>query len=290
MMRSALADELEALLPTLEEDPAALVRAALIVAKIEFPHLDPAPTLDRLEKLGDRAALRLSALSDAPIRRRLEELRQLLYDEERFAGNRLHYGDFRNSLLNVVVDRRLGIPISLGLVYAHVARRAGLEIFGVSFPGHFLLRVPDDAGNESGEPIIIDPFNAGRVMDEDGCRSLLERQAGDGAEFDRALLLPCTARQWLSRMLNNLKRTYVEQRSFPHARIVSELLYLVEPAFGTGLRDRGLLAYHLDDFPAALRDLEQYLRLRNWREDDRDERDRVQEHVKTLRGRVASLN
>src|SRR5262245_8183657 len=286
MTTSALAAELQAVL---DSDPIDLASAALIVAKIEYPKLDAQLTLNALDGLGERAGARLASLGDVSVRRRLAELSRLLYREEGFAGNRAHYGDFRNSLLNVVVARRLGIPISLALVYTEVANRCGIEVFGVSFPGHFLLRVPDDAGREGG-PIILDPFNGGREMQESDCRELLERQIGETAAFNDSLLAPCTQRQWLARMLNNLKRTYVEQRSFPQARLVTDLLQLVEPSFGTGLRDRGLLAYHLDDFPSALRDLEQYLRLKSWHESDRDERDRVAEHVKTLRGRVASLN
>jgi regulator of sirC expression with transglutaminase-like and TPR domain len=103
--------------------------------------------------------------------------------------------------------------------------------------------------------------------------------------FSPALLSPCTARQWLARMLNNLKRTYVQLRSFPQARIVADLLHTVEPRFGTDLRDRGLLAYHLDDYPSALRDLERYLRLKSWMSEEREEHERVTEHR-----RIASVH
>jgi regulator of sirC expression with transglutaminase-like and TPR domain len=286
MMVERLSAELAALLDARTLD---LARAALVVAKIEYPQLDPAPTLNRLDALGARAEERLTALCNAPIIDRVVELNRLLFDEERFEGNRRHYGDFRNSLLNVVLERRTGIPISLAVVYIEVARRSGLDVFGVSFPGHFLLRVPNDAGNESG-PIIIDPFDRGRRLDDRACRGLLQQHVGAEASFDRTLLDACTSRQILGRMLNNLKRTYVELRSYPHARAVTELLLTVGPAFGSDLRDRGLIAYHLDDYPAALSDLERYLRLHTWQDTDRDERSRVLEHVKALRGRVAGLN
>jgi regulator of sirC expression with transglutaminase-like and TPR domain len=150
--------------------------------------------------------------------------------------------------------------------------------------------VPNDAGDETGGPIVLDPFEGGRRLTEEDCRDLLRRHVGDDAEYDRTLVDSCSPRQILARMLNNLKRTYVELRSYPHARAVTELLLSVGPSFGSDLRDRGLIAYHLDDYPSALRDLEQYLRLRSWQEDDREERDRVAEHVKALRGRIAGLN
>jgi regulator of sirC expression with transglutaminase-like and TPR domain len=273
----------------LEERTLDLARAALVVAKIEYPSLDPGPTLGLLDELGARAEQRLSGLATAPVSDRIAALNTLLFDEEQFVGNRQHYGDFRNSLLNVVLQRRTGIPISLAVVYIEVARRAGLEVFGVSFPGHFLLRVPSDAADDNG-PLILDPFNAGRRLDDRACRALLHQHVGEDAAFDRSLLDSCTSRQIIGRMLNNLKRTYVELRSYPHARAVTELLLTVGPAFGSDLRDRGLIAYHLDDYPAALRDLERYLRLHTWQDADRDERDRVVEHVKALRGRVAGLN
>ena len=245
--------------------------------------------MNRLDELGERAAARLAGLPRAGVADGVAVLNRLLFDEEHFAGNRRHFGDFRNSLLNVVLERRTGIPISLAVVYMEVARRAGLEVFGVSFPGHFLLRVPADAGDDGG-PLILDPFEGGRRRDVRACRALLHQHVGDDASFDRSLLDSCAPRQILSRMLNNLKRTYVEHRSYPHARAVTELLLTVGPAFGSDLRDRGLIAYHLDDYPSALRDLERYLRLRTWQDADRDERDRVAEHVKALRGRVAGLN
>ena len=286
MRTERLSSELGVLLEARTLD---LARAALIVAKVEYPQLDPNPTLNVLDELGARAEERLLGLTNARVIDRVAELNRLLFEVERFEGNRRHYGDFRNSLLNVVLERRTGIPISLAVVYIEVARRAGLEVFGVSFPGHFLLRIPNDAGDESG-PIILDPFDGGRRLDDRACRALLHQHVGEDAAFDRTLLDSCTSRQILGRMLNNLKRTYVELRSYPHARAVTELLLTVGPAFGSDLRDRGLIAYHLDDYPSALRDLERYLRLHTWQDDDRDERERVVEHIKTLRGRVAGLN
>ena len=109
--------------------------------------------------------------------------------------------------------------------------------------------------------------------------------------LDRGLLRPCSPRHMLARMLNNLKRTYVELRSFPQARLTTEMLLVVDPTLIVELRDRGLLNYHLDDFPAALRDLEAYLRLSSQSDSvDRDERNQIWEHVKNLRRRVAGMN
>ena len=285
-----LTAELQALLHT---EPLDLARASLTIARLEYPALDPRPSLDELDRLGALAATRLSRVSGTSVRARVEALNGLLFDTERFAGNQDHYDDYRNSFLNAVLERRLGIPITLALVYMEVARRAGLTVRGISFPGHFLMRV--DAASPDADDLILDPFGGGAELDADDCRRLLARHLGPGASdmetaVDPALLRPCSPRQMLARMLNNLKRTYVDLRSFPQARRVAGLLLVVDPRLLSELRDRGLLAYHLDDFPAALRDLEEYLRLTSSVDSEDEERQQLVEHVKTLRRRVAGMN
>ena len=280
-----LAEELQSVLG---EEPIDLARAALVVAKLEYPQLDPQPSLDELARLGDRARERLGRLRPRTGRDGITALNQVLFEEERFAGNRAHYDDFRNSLLNVVLQRRLGIPITLGLVYMDVARQAGVRVAGIAFPGHFLLAATPDPGRET---VVLDPFSGGVELDDDACRALLANRVGAEAPYDRMLLQPCTSRQLIARILNNLKRTYVELRSFPQARCASHLLLSADPTLLSELRDRGLLAYHLDDYGPALRDLEDYLRLHVWTdEEDKEERQQIWEHVKNLKRRVAGLN
>jgi regulator of sirC expression with transglutaminase-like and TPR domain len=284
---TALRTEFHALL---SHEPIDLTRAVLAMARVEYPSLDAEPTLAVLDDLGRRAAERLTPLDRAPVRARIAALNHLLFDEARFSGNRTCYADFRNSLLNDVVARRLGIPISLAVVYMHVARRAGLEVLGVSFPGHFLMTVPGDAGDDGRAPVVLDPFDGGAELDERACRRLFVRHAGADAAFAPSLLRPCTGRALVTRMLSNLKRAYVDARSFPQALAVTELLLAAVPSDTPQLRDRGLLAYHLDDDVAALRDLEDYIRLRLWTDHDREERDQIRDHIRTLRRRVATLN
>jgi regulator of sirC expression with transglutaminase-like and TPR domain len=277
----------------LSTEPLDLARAALTIARLEYPNLRFTKSLDTLDRLGERAAARLQPGNGAPLRARIAALNRLLFEEEGFAGNRTHYEDFRNSCLNVVLDRRLGIPITLALVYIEVARRAGLTVLGVGFPGHFLMRVPGEYP-DGGRDLILDPFNRGVEIDVQDCRALLSKHLGmlnEDIPLDPALLRPCAPRHMLARMLNNLKRTYVELRSFPQARCVSDLLLTVDPSLLSEVRDRGLLAYHLDDFPAALRDLESYLRLSpKVDHEGRQEWKQLWDHVKTLRQRVAGLN
>jgi regulator of sirC expression with transglutaminase-like and TPR domain len=269
-------------------EPIDLARAALVIAKLEYPKLNPGPSLDRLQDLGGQAAHAAKQVAGAPPRDVLATISHELFKKNRFTGNRAHYDDFRNSLLNVVLQRGLGIPISLALVYMEVAKRANVDVQGVGFPGHFLMRGPDEA--PGARALILDPFDAGRELGELDCRALLAKTQGEDAAYSPDLLKPCTPRQMLARMLNNLKRTYVELRSFPQAYAATNLILTVDPTVLTELRDRGLLAYHLDDHVSALADLEDYARLTTWNEENDQERQEIWDHVKTLRRRVATRN
>ena len=286
-----------------------LAPAALAIARVEYPSLDPKPYLARLDRMGLEARARARQPGTDPIR----AFNEYLYDEQGFVGNRERYDDPRNSFINEVLDRRTGIPISLAVIYLEVAHRAGLHVDGVNFPGHFLLRVREGYGDPRSEVAIIDPFHGGARLSEYDCRQLLRQHVGDEAAFDTSLLAPATRHDIIVRILVNLKRLYVRMRSFPQARFVSTLLLGIDPSAISELRDRGLLAYHLQDFAAALRDLEEYLRrapklpeleqhdvIAEQEGDDRDaasqqdpdldDATQIWEHVKTLRKRVAGFN
>ncbi len=281
-----------------------LAPAALSIARIEYPQLDASRYLRALDRMGAAAADRIAALGeDADLPRRVAGISAYLFKEQGFAGNRKHYDDPRNSFLNNVIDRRTGIPITLALVYIEVSRRVGLHVDGVNFPGHFLLRVqPGGTDAPYGEDqVIVDPFHGGTILSELDCRKLLRSHAGDEVPFDRRMLMRATKPEIIVRMLVNLKRIYVRMRSFPQAHAITELLLALDPSATTELRDRGLLAYHLNDYPAALRDLESYLRFspRGRAGDtessaaessETDEHKEIWEHVKALRRRVANLN
>jgi regulator of sirC expression with transglutaminase-like and TPR domain len=286
----------------LSPDPDLAV-AALMIARLEYPGLDAGRYLDELDALGSEAARRVGAAStsgqDAPVHvdphayARISALSDYLFREQRFVGNDVQFYDPRNSFLNQVLERRTGLPITLALVYMEVARRAGVHVEGVNFPGHFLMRCPAPRATPHARDMIIDAFHGGALLSEDACRELLRRHAGDDAPWDAQLLSHATKPQILVRMLLNLKRIYVKMYSFPQARDVTELLLAVDPSAMHELRDRGLLAYQLNDFSSALRDLQTYLRLSpklNLDDEDREEHEQIWEHVKTLRRRVASLN
>jgi regulator of sirC expression with transglutaminase-like and TPR domain len=273
-----------------------LAPAALLIARIEYPRLDVEAYLAKLDAMGELARQavqrRLERTADTSRLACIKAVNEYLFEELHFVGNREKYEDPRNSCLNEVLDRRTGIPITLCVVYMEVARRAGLHIDGVNFPGHFLVRCPE-VGSRGSRGLIIDPFHGGALLSEHDCRLLLQRQVGSEVAFSKSLLAPTTRLQILVRMLINLKRIYVHMRSFPQARDVTELLLAMTPSALSELRDRGLLAYHLNDVTGALRDLQTYLKLSSLGELDkesREEQEQIWEHVKTLRRRVASLN
>ena len=294
----------------LSPDPDLAV-AALMIARVEYPKLDAGPYLDLLDALGREAARRVDAAQPAVAEEapayvdpqtyaRVTALNDYLFKEQRFVGNDIQYEDPRNSFLNEVLDRRTGIPVTLALVYMEVARRAGVVVEGVNMPGHFLVRCPATRGATfagwSSAPhdrdLIVDAHH-GAFLTDDACSELLRRHAGEEAVWDVHLLGHATKAQILARMLLNLKRVYMRMYSFPQARDITELLLAVDPSATNELLDRGLLAYHLNDFSAALRDLQTYLQLvpkTDLDEDERNEQAQIWEQVKSLKRRVASLN
>jgi regulator of sirC expression with transglutaminase-like and TPR domain len=273
----------------LSPDPDLAV-AALMIARLEYPKLDAGPYLDRLDALGNEARRRVAEASVAaedipprvdPIRfARVMALNDYLFSELRFAGNDVHYEDPRNSCLNEVL-------------YMEVARRAGVDVEGINFPGHFLLRCRAPRTMPNAEDLIIDAFHGGALLSEQDLVRRYGQPGEEGQDVPARLLARAAKPQILARMLLNLQRVYVQMHSYPQARDVTELLLAVNPSATEALRERGMLAYHLNDLSGALRDLLAYLELSaksNPGAEEREEHEKIWEHVKTLRRRVASLN
>ena len=288
-------DLVDALLAATDAPGVSLAPAALVIARIEYPKLAPERYQAMLDGMGNAARCSIerhvAATGDRSTAAAVKAINHYLFDELGFVGNREHYEDPRNSCLNEVLDRRTGIPITLSVMYLEVAHRAGVSASGVNFPGHFLVRCPQTSGR--GADLIIDPFHGGARLSEHECRVLMQRHVGPEVAFSKALLAPATRTQIVARMLLNLKKLYVHMRSFPQARDVTEMLLAITPSALGELRDRGLLAYHLNDVSGALRDLQTYLKLSSMSEMDKEQREEHQqiwEHVKTLRRRVAALN
>ena len=231
-----------------------LAEASLLIAGEEYPDLDPAVYLARLDELG--AALRREA-GDAREQDAVPALNRLLFEQEGFHGNTEDYYDPRNSFLNDVLDRRTGIPISLCTVYMEVARRAGLRVEGVGLPGHFVVRLASPSAS-----LLVDPFHGGAVITLEDCQRRLDRIYSGRLRLDSAMLAPCGRKSMLARMLRNLKGIYVKAGDFTRALRAVEMLRILDPDSVDELRDRGALYAALDCYAAAASDLEGYLALR----------------------------
>lgn len=227
-----------------------LAEAALLIAAEAYPQLDIDRYVATLDALADGARARLRGGQSDEERVRL--LIDYLANEQRFVGNQDDYYDRRNSFLNEVLDRRTGIPITLALVYIEVARRAGIPVDGIGFPGHFLAKYSGSA------EIIFDPY-FGQILSEDQCARRLRAVLGDETRFDRGYLRAATAREILVRMLRNLKQVFLQAREYEPALSCSERILLVEPELPPELRDRGLLYHQLECYSAAQADLERFL-------------------------------
>jgi regulator of sirC expression with transglutaminase-like and TPR domain len=238
----------------LPDDKIDLGRAALAIAREAYPDLRVETYLEGLDRLAAMARDR-SAGENSPYRL-IACLNHVLFAQEAYRGNRDDYYDPRNSFLNDVIERRKGIPITLSVLYMEVARRAGLNLHGIGFPGHFMVKYAGDEGE-----IVIDPFDNGEVRTPEELQQMLDGLYGGKVAFHPDFLAPVSNRDILQRMLNNLKAIYLRQEDFPKALATAERLVILDPTSPQEIRDRGLLYLKVERYPEAVDDLETYLRL-----------------------------
>jgi regulator of sirC expression with transglutaminase-like and TPR domain len=231
-----------------------LLTGALLIARDAYPGLDIAAQSRRLDDLA--APLAGEGLRELRVTQRCARLSEYLYGECGFRGNSDDYYDPRNSFLNDVLDRRLGIPISLAIVYIEVARRTGIVVHGVGFPGHFLVRLDDAQHNEA---LLADPFSGGAALDREALERLLSQGAPAPRKLDSAMLTPASPRQILGRMLMNLRGIYAARGDYPRLLLILDRIIDLLPEVANETRDRGLLWAKLGAPQAALGDLRRYV-------------------------------
>lgn len=266
-------------LVTLPDAAIPLAEAALIMACEEYPQLELSPYLDMLDRIADAAQQKLSS-SDSPIAA-VEKINTVLFETYRFRGNTDDYYDPRNSFFNDVLDRRMGIPITLSTVYIEVARRLNFPIAGVGMPGHFLVKYLDRK-----EEFFLDPYNRGEILSPEDCRSRLHQRYGDAIEFSDRLLARATNRQILWRMLNNLKDIYLKGHAIDKCLSIVDMMLMVDSEDLIQFRDRGLLRLQLRQFDGAGRDLDHYLQ----HSPNAKDREEIENHVKELKRIRAMMN
>ncbi len=204
-----------------EGEDFSLACSALYISALEYPHLDIDAYLEQLNEYAEGAK---ALLSDAllPVEKALR-LSRFLFIEEGFRGDILDYYNPKNCYLNEVMDRKLGIPITLSLIYLEIGWRLGLPVYGVGMPGHFLVGWAGDP------PFYVDCFYNGILLNSDACRERFHQIQGEGVPFDARYLRPVSKREILLRILNNLKYFYAYRRNFRQALKFAELLVLLAP-------------------------------------------------------------
>jgi len=253
-----------------------LAHAALVLAGEFQPSLDSEAAVAELDRLGAAAARAVAPAGPLAVRtaRLVDFMRS-----SGFRGNDERWDDPRNSFLNEVLARRTGIPITLAIVTIEVAARAGLELRGVSFPAHFLVRTADEP------PIVIDAFH-GRLIDERECAARLVQALGEGARFDPSRLAPARTSEIVVRMLANLKHGYAGRSDWLATLLCCERILLVTPDAAGEIRDRGLLYEQLECFGPALADLERFVALAP----RGPEADALRGRIEALRPKAAAIH
>jgi regulator of sirC expression with transglutaminase-like and TPR domain len=262
-----------------EEESFPLDRAALIMALEEYPDLDIKQYLRRLDTLAARVDVLVGV--DRAAANVIEGINEVLFVQEGLRGNCDDYYDPRNSYLNEVLDRRLGIPISLSVIYMEIARRIDFSIEGIGFPGHFLVK--HVANNRN---IVIDPFDMGRIITPNECQELLDKIHKGAVTMNASLLQPMEKRTIITRMLYNLKSIYTQKELCFKAISVIDKILVLNPGMPTELRDRGMLYMQTSLFAKALTDLEAYVGSAVALEDS----SYIHNHIQMLRSIVCATN
>lgn len=277
-----MAQALEKFSELLSRGNFSMAEACLLIAQDAYPGLDVPHYLSSIDTLAKKVKSRLPG--DAFTEQKVVVLNRYLFDELKYSGNVDDYYDPRNSYLNQVLERKTGVPITLSILYMEIGQRLGLRIQGVSFPGHFLVKL-----RVSGGQLVLDPFASGEAQSETDLRGRLA-QVVRGRDADdlpiSQLLEAATPRQILARLLRNLKGIYLQSDDAQKTLDVMQRMVLVAPDAAEEVRDRGLAYYRLEGFRAALADLQDYLE----RRPEAPDADEIKGKVAALRLACARLN
>jgi regulator of sirC expression with transglutaminase-like and TPR domain len=278
------------------EDACGLAETVLTIALAEYPRLDLGQQLSRFDQFSEEVRALMDA--EAAARQRTEQtsapesvasqaarevaaLNTILFERHGFTGDTDEYYNPENSYLNCVLARRRGIPITLAIIYIEVARRAGIPVEGVGFPGHFLVKhtgvVP---------ALLIDPFNHGALLSTEDCHTLLRSLHGPAAAFFPQMLATTSRRDIVIRVVRNLKAAYLRVEDFERALGAADCLVQISPDDPTEWRDRGLVKLRLEDTRGALADLARYVEMVPSGPETRE----VEEAVASLRAMLARMN
>jgi regulator of sirC expression with transglutaminase-like and TPR domain len=259
-----------------------IAECALLVAQNEYPGLDIAAYINQLDQIAERLRARLPADAGKP--HIISMLNHYLFRELGYSGNVDNYYDPRNSFLNDVIDRRVGIPITLSILYMEIGRRVGVNLEGISFPGHFLAKCVTDQG-----VIVLDPFNKGASLSEKDLRERLRQSGGSANDLATplaTLLRPASPHEILLRLARNLKGIYVDAGDIEKAIAMSSFMLGINPLDVRELRSRAKLYHQLFCFRAALADFKRLVEI----DVDAGEDDDIQAVIAELEQKNRLLN
>ncbi len=260
-----------------------LAEVALIIASLEYTGLDEVFYYNRLDEIADEARPLFASETNPLIN--IERLNLFLNQNMGFHGNETNYSDRRNSFLNDVLERRTGIPITLSLVYIELGKRLGLHFEGIGLPGHFIIRYRElepqplgssdrlNAGHENLErqeeisrspagstgDILLDPFNGGAILSEEDCVDLVRERYGRILPLQPLFTRPVTNRQFLVRLINNIKASCISEEDYVRALQMQECLVMLHPNSAEEKRDRGVLYFRNGELGPAVMDFKYYL-------------------------------
>lgn len=233
-----------------------LAEGALMVARMEYPQLDIQTYLSKIHQLAEEIRDKLPENPDAG--ETLTQLNKMLFREKGFEGNSEHYYDPKNSFLNDVIDRKLGIPISLSILYMELGKQLGLPLAGVSFPGHFLVKLEIDDG-----AIVLDPYFGGISLSEDDLEHRLQEFYGDKLQKSHfyGLLATCTNKEIITRILRNLRNLYMDEEQFEKALYMADYMVNLDEDKADSFKARASIYDKLECSVPAVKDYKRYLKL-----------------------------
>lgn len=263
---------------SLQDDRINLAHGALLIAKVAYPHLDESLYLERLDRIASKVKRDITAdLNAADI---ISRINHIIFDEEKFRGNRENYYDPDNSFLNRVLDRKTGIPITLSLIYIEVAGRLGLDVRGIGLPGHFITALHHTSGK-----IFIDPFHKGAIRSVDECLEIVRTYTGETVIPDRHWLQPISRKEFLARMLRNLKLIYARQKNDIMLFKMVHWILTLQPEAPAELSARAMLYEAMGNPTLAIKDWERYIANIGDRQSVTEIRTRI-DHLKKQRSRI----
>ena len=247
-----------------------LIEKCLKLAQIlEHNDLDLSKYIERINEIGNSLKMKISEVKNPTYL--ISMLNEYLFDEIGFRGAEEDYYDPGNSFLNTVLDKKTGIPITLSIIYAEVAKNIGLDLKIVGFPGHVIVKYKNE--------IILDPFYRGRLLTIENLEEILDRNFGDGVEFVPEYLNEATTEQLLTRLLRNLKNAYTQSYAYDNAMKCTDMILGMQPESPEEIRDKGILEERLLRYDKALPLLNKYLEL----QPEADDADFILELIKSVR-------